>query len=46
MHAHWEDVVRSPIDGRTSKPRKFGVTMVIDKGLGVMETSEIGRAHV
>lgn len=31
----WEDVIRMPIPGRSSKPRSHGLTMVIDKGLGL-----------
>lgn len=35
MNKAWENVVKMPVQGRSSKPRKAGLTMVIDKGLGL-----------
>ncbi|MFW6124329.1 MAG: phosphosulfolactate synthase [Acidobacteriota bacterium] len=35
MNNAWKDVIEMPIKGRTQKPRKSGITMVIDKGLGL-----------
>ncbi len=35
MTKPWEGVIEIPVGGRTSKPRQSGITMVIDKGLGV-----------
>jgi len=37
----WSDVLQYPISGRKTKPRKSGLTMVIDKGLGLLETREM-----
>lgn len=36
----WEGVVDIPVNGRTRKPRQAGITMVIDKGLGLQETAD------
>jgi phosphosulfolactate synthase len=35
MKKAWEDIIRMPVPGRTAKPRESGVTMVIDKGMGL-----------
>jgi phosphosulfolactate synthase len=35
MAKAWDDVITMPISGRSSKPRTTGITMVIDKGLGL-----------
>jgi phosphosulfolactate synthase len=35
MSKAWQDIIRMPAEGRTSKPREAGLTMVIDKGLGL-----------
>jgi len=37
----WENIINSPIKGRTQKPRINGITMVIDKGLGLQETKDL-----
>lgn len=37
----WREVLDFPIGGREAKPRKTGLTMVIDKGLGLVETKEL-----
>lgn len=36
----WEGVIEAPVKGRSTKPRKAGLTMVIDKGLGLNQTQE------
>ncbi|MDW8044416.1 MAG: phosphosulfolactate synthase [Nitrososphaerota archaeon] len=35
------DIVKIPIAGRTKKPRESGLTMVIDKGLGLRQTQDL-----
>ncbi len=45
----WAGVVRAPVDGRRQKPRDRGLTMVIDKGMGVRTTeefAEMGSSYV
>jgi phosphosulfolactate synthase len=37
----WREILDFPIGGREAKPRKTGLTMVIDKGLGLLETREL-----
>jgi phosphosulfolactate synthase len=37
----FEGVFRTPIEGRTSRPRASGYTMVIDKGLGLAATRDL-----
>ncbi|MBE3589811.1 MAG: phosphosulfolactate synthase [Firmicutes bacterium] len=37
----WDGVCVHPIGGRSAKPRRAGVTMVIDKGLGLESTREL-----
>jgi len=37
----WMQIISFPIDGRTNKPRTEGLTMVIDKGLGINETKDL-----
>lgn len=34
MGKAWEKVVQMPVEGRSTKPRESGLTMVIDKGMG------------
>lgn len=36
----WRDVVRMPFEDRLGKPRSRGLTMVIDKGMGVSAAGE------
>lgn len=40
-HGAFDGVIRDPLPGRTHKPRTCGETMVIDKGLGLSETSDL-----
>ncbi len=35
MQKAWENVITIPIEGRTSKPRVNGLTMIIDKNMGL-----------
>lgn len=37
----WLDILDFPIDGRIKKPRKTGLTMVIDKGLGINQFKDL-----
>lgn len=37
----WFDIISSPVAGRTQKPRRVGLTMVMDKGLGLGQTAEL-----
>jgi phosphosulfolactate synthase len=37
----WENVLMPPIGGRSQKPRQTGITMVIDKGLGIEATKDL-----
>lgn len=37
----WGIGLKSPIEGRTEKPRSAGLTMVIDKGLGLTEITDL-----
>jgi phosphosulfolactate synthase len=41
MSKPWDGVIEMPAGGRTSKPRQTGVTMVIDKGLGVSRLKDL-----
>ncbi len=41
MKKAWEGVVEMPIRGRSSKPRTTGITMVIDKGLGLNQVKDL-----
>jgi len=41
MRKAWENVIRMPVEGRTTKPRKTGVTMVIDKGVGLRRLEDL-----
>ncbi|MGQ9778895.1 MAG: phosphosulfolactate synthase [Bacillota bacterium] len=36
----WQGIIESPLSGRTGKPRRKGLTMIIDKGLGLGETKD------
>ncbi len=35
MKKAWEEVITFPLEGRSKKPRTTGLTMVIDKGMGL-----------
>ncbi|WP_258360668.1 phosphosulfolactate synthase [Moorella sulfitireducens (nom. illeg.)] len=37
----WQGVIEFPIGGRQQKPRQAGMTMVIDKGLGLTEFKDL-----
>jgi phosphosulfolactate synthase len=37
----WEEVVQYPLGTRSSKPREKGISMVIDKGLGLRELRDL-----
>lgn len=37
----WEDIICPPLKGRSCKPRHQGITMVIDKGMGLNETIDL-----
>lgn len=39
--AVWKDVVKYPLGGRYHKPRNQGLTMIIDKGMGLVETRDL-----
>ncbi len=41
MDCLWEGLLESPIKGRISKPRSYGITMLIDKGLSLSETNSL-----
>ena len=37
----WENVIEMPVKGRSTKPRKSGLTMVIDKGIGLNHLEDL-----
>ncbi|HZK17804.1 MAG TPA: phosphosulfolactate synthase [Clostridia bacterium] len=37
----WRELLSFPLAGRNCKPRSKGITMVIDKGLGISETRDL-----
>jgi len=37
----WEGIICFPAKDRIQKPREIGITMVIDKGMGLAETAEL-----
>jgi phosphosulfolactate synthase len=37
----WRQSFDFPLQGRNSKPRTHGLTMIIDKGLGLTETRDL-----
>ena len=41
MSKAWENVVQMPAEGRSKKPRTSGLTMVIDKGLGLHRLEDL-----
>ena len=41
MNQPWSDFLTSPLKGRIAKPRRTGITMIIDKGLSIHETSAL-----
>ena len=41
MNKAWKDIIEAPVGGRSSKPRIEGLTMIIDKGLGLSPTKDM-----
>ncbi|MFC2156218.1 phosphosulfolactate synthase [Acidobacteriota bacterium] len=41
MSKAWDGVITIPLAGRSNKPRKSGITMVIDKGMGIARTNDL-----
>ena len=41
MSKAWENVITMPVPDRTNKPRKTGLTMVIDKNLGINRLEDL-----
>jgi phosphosulfolactate synthase len=41
MKKAWEGVTEMPVRGRSSKPRTTGLTMVIDKGIGMNQVKDL-----
>ncbi len=41
MSKAWKDVITMPVEGRTTKPRETGITMVIDKGMGLSRLEDL-----
>lgn len=44
MTKSWENVVKMPVKGRSAKPRESGLTMVIDKGIGLYHLQDLIQA--
>jgi len=40
----WMEILRFPLDGRSKKPRHKGLTMLLDKGMGLEETRDLFHA--
>lgn len=41
MNSRWEQIIDFPLSERSTKPRKKGLTMVIDKGIGLRELHDL-----
>ena len=41
MSKAWESVIQAPLEGRKTKPRGEGITMVIDKGIGLQGVRDL-----
>lgn len=41
MEDLWKEIIEPPLNGRNSKPRTVGITMIIDKGLSLVETENL-----
>ncbi|UCE42283.1 MAG: phosphosulfolactate synthase [Candidatus Aminicenantes bacterium] len=41
MTKAWEGITEMPVQGRSSKPRTTGLTMVIDKGIGMNQVTDL-----
>lgn len=39
----WEGSIHIPVSGRSSKPRETGLTMILDKGLGLNATKDLAE---
>ena len=37
----WDTVIRPPLEERTKKPRRRGITMVMDKGMGIRSLEDL-----
>jgi phosphosulfolactate synthase len=44
MNKAWEGTIEMPVSDRSTKPRSTGVTMVIDKGMGIHRLEDIIRS--
>ncbi|WP_449241335.1 phosphosulfolactate synthase [Desulfoscipio gibsoniae] len=40
-NSNWQEIISYPLGNRTGKPRNKGLTMVIDKGMGLGETRDL-----
>lgn len=43
MSKAWEGIIKMPLQGRTMKPRSEGITMLIDKGMGLRRLQDLIR---
>jgi phosphosulfolactate synthase len=43
MSKAWDGVIQMPLEGRTMKPRDKGITMLIDKGMGLRRLQDLIR---
>jgi phosphosulfolactate synthase len=41
MNYLWEGIIKAPLKGRNPKPRSSGITMLIDKGLTLLQTRDL-----
>jgi len=41
MNKAWKNVIEMPVEGRTKKPRKNGLTMLIDKNMGLLRLKDL-----
>jgi phosphosulfolactate synthase len=41
MNKSWENVIAMPVKGRSIKPRKSGLTMLIDKNMGLLRLKDL-----
>jgi phosphosulfolactate synthase len=44
MKKAWEDTIQMPVGDRSTKPRSAGLTMVIDKGMGIHRLKDLIRS--
>jgi phosphosulfolactate synthase len=44
MNKAWEGTIEMPVSDRSSKPRSTGLTMVIDKGMGIHRLEDLIRS--